>query len=607
MGKELVFRRRSFNSLGERPLRKSTVRLYAPFIALVLAQALLVAFLPSRGSSGNNLSAGGFNAGSDAGDLGGGEATAGGDGSTDGLDTSGSVDGSIAGGDGTASGSGGSTASGGGAGGGGGGGGTGAVQTASGVVRGDTSHCKGALQFQVLANANPPCVPKFTGDNGGETYQGVTKDSIKVVFFGAKPNEAVDTILGSQGLVVPPPESERFNRLALKFIEKRYELYGRKIEPVFITGDCPTTPPDYDKCNAEAQQVVKAKPFMVIWGTPLYASVFDIWAKAGIPAFGGWQFDENFFNARRPFRYDPFMNGTEVGKHLSEYFCKKMARQNATHTGAIIHPQIGQRGQVPRKLGIVTPEIEANVLAAKRVASAVKECNGVDVPVFTYESDINRATEQTDATTSGLIQAKVTTVACMCDPIAPVFLTGGLTQKGYFPEFLLPGTQFMDADLVGRLYDKEQMRHAFGVSTIPAPVPLDSSDAAKVQQDMGGSGHPCGKNGCGINWAYINMLGHALQQAGPNLNPLTFEKGLLTMPASGGWEKSGKRPDVSLAKFGQNDYTWGSDTREVFWSASAVSPVDGERGAWVNVNGGQRYELGQWKGPGLQGVPVEPQ
>jgi hypothetical protein len=587
-------------------LRKSTIRLYAPFIALVLAQALLVAFLPSRGSSGNNLAAGGFNAGSDAGDLGGGDATAGGDGSTGGLDTTGSGDATAEGGGGSISGGGGATASGGG--GGGGGGGTGAVQTASGVVRGDTSHCKGDRQFVILATANPPCVPKFTGDNGGETYQGVTNDSIKVIVFSAKPNEQVDAILGSQGLAVPAEESQRFYRLAMKFLEKRFELYGRKIDLQFVTGDCPTTPPNVDKCNAEAQQVVKAKPFLVIWATPLYASVFDIWAKAGIPAFGGWQFDENFFNGRRPFRYDPFMSGTEVGKHMTEYFCKKMAKQNATHSGAIIHPQIGQRGQVPRKLGIVTPEIEANVLAAKRVAAAVKECNNnLDVPIFTYESDINRATEQTQATVSGLIQAKVTTVACMCDPIAPVFLTNGLTQNSYFPEFFIPGTQFMDADLVGRLYNKEQMRHAFGISTIGAPVPLDSSDAAKVQQDMGGQGHPCGKNGCGINWAYVNMLGHAIQQAGPNLNPLTLEKGLLTTPPAGGWVKSGKRPDVVLAKFGANDYTWLSDVREVYWSSSAVSPVDGERGAYVNVNGGERYELGQWRGGGLQGVPVEPQ
>src|SRR5207245_2262338 len=110
--------------------------------------------------------------------------------------------------------------------------------------------------------------------------------------------------------------------------------------------------------------------------------VFDIWAKAGIVAIGGWQFDDTFFNGRRPFRYDPFMNGTEVGAHLSEYYCKKMAGQNADHSGAVIHPTIGTRGNVARKLGIVTPEIEANVTAAKRVIATVKACSGVEPPLF---------------------------------------------------------------------------------------------------------------------------------------------------------------------------------------------------------------------------------
>ena len=41
-----------------------------------------------------------------------------------------------------------------------------------------------------------------------------------------------------------------------------YELYGRKIVVKRIVGDCPTTPPDYDKCNAAAQKVVKEKPFV---------------------------------------------------------------------------------------------------------------------------------------------------------------------------------------------------------------------------------------------------------------------------------------------------------------------------------------------------------
>jgi hypothetical protein len=373
-----------------------------------------------------------------------------------------------------------------------------------------------------------------------------------------------------------------------------------------VEGECPTTPPDYDKCNAEAQQVVKLKPFAVIWNTPLYASVFDIWAKAGIVALGGWQFDAPFFNSRRPFRYDPWMNGTELGAHLAEYYCKKMTGQKASHSGQVIHATIGQRGAVDRKLGIVTPEIEANVAAAKRVAAAVGACGGGDVPIFTYESDIERATEQTQATVSGLIQAKVTTVTCMCDPIAPAFLTSGMSGNSYYPELLMAGTQFSDADQVGRLYDKQQMIHAFGISLIPSPVPLDQTDATKVWRAMGNSGGPCGKNNCGTNWSYVNMLGWGIHQAGPKLDPATFERAMLSAPQSGGWAQ-GQKKEVGLWKLGGNDYTWLSDMREVYWDPNARSPVDGESGAYVPVNNGRRYVQGEWPGAkGLDGIPVAP-
>ena len=60
-----------------------------------------------------------------------------------------------------------------------------------------------------------------------------------------------------------------------------------------------------------------------------------------------------------------------------------------------------------------------------------------------------------------------------------------------------------------------------------------------------------------------------------------------------------------LGKYGQNDYTGVSDVREVYWDANATSPVDGSSGAYVNVNGGHRYTLGQWTGP-LGGIPVAP-
>ncbi|HZN14394.1 MAG TPA: hypothetical protein VFB78_09025 [Acidimicrobiales bacterium] len=549
---------------------------------MIAAQALLVALLPSNAGKTDQVAAtAGLSNGQAAAS---GDAAAATDGATGATDAATGADGGAAG----------------------------AVNNAAGSTKStvtaaaSTAHCKGNKQFAILSNANPPCVPKSGGKNAGATYQGVTDKKIKIVFFSSVPNEQVDAILGTQGLAVPYDESVAYDNLALDFVEKHYELYGRTFDRNFYIGNCPTTPPDYQTCNAEAKAVIeKYHPFLIIWGTPLYGSVFDIWSNSKVVSFGGWQFDDSLFNNRRPYRYDPWMNGTEVGKHLAEYYCKKMAKGNADHSGAVIHATIGGRGNVPRKLGIITPGIEANTLAANRVIAAVRACGGnVTGTPYTYESNINTAPQQTQATVQKLIADKVTTVACMCDPIAPAFLTKGMTSNTFFPEFLLTGTQFLDADLVGRLYDQGQMKHAFGISTIPQQVPLDQADSARVWQDMGKSGHPCEKNGCGINWSYVQMLGTAIQMAGPKLDPLTLEKGMLTMPSDGGWIVAHK-PDVGFWMLGANDYTWLSDVREVYWSSTAISPVDNSSGAYVGVNGGQRYKLGQW-GPGLNQIPVEP-
>ena len=451
---------------------------------------------------------------------------------------------------------------------------------------------------------NPaPCTPKFTGDNGGATYAGVTKDTVKVIVFASTPNEQVNAILGAKGLATSKQDSDAFDQVAINFINKHYELYGRKIQIEEVVGDCPTTPPDYDKCNAAAQEVVKKHPALVVWVTSLYASVFDIWAKAGIPSIGGSAFDVKYYNDRRPYRYDVAMDGTQAADHIAEYYCKKMVGANADHTGRVIHAQIGVRGQVKRKLGITVPEIEANVATAKEVAAKVKACGGGDSPIFTYASDIEQATQQTQATVANLIQNKVTTVVCMCDPIAPVFLTKGMTENSYFPEFLLPGLGLLDYDLLGQLYDPQQMQHAFGPSHLAQPGPLDSSDAALVWRSEGNSGHPCGNNGCGLNWAFLNAAGIAIQAAGPNYNPLTLERGMLNLPPQGGWEPK-HDPRVTLYKYGPSDYTGTSDVREVYWSATAKTPTDGSTGAYLATDGGKRYELGHWPSNGLAAIPV---
>jgi hypothetical protein len=580
---------------GDRFVRKSTLALYAPFIAIAVVQALFIALLPSNGPgtnvAANQLGTEGFDGGSGASDGGAGA-----------VDAGGGATGVPAG----AQGGGSSAAL--------------AQSKASAEAKkatqeylaggGDTSHCKNGKQFQIFyaTKTDPNCVAKWPAgaDNGGDTYQGVTRDTIKVIIFESEPNAAVNLALAPQGLAATDEEIKSFDAAAQKFVAEHYELYGRKIQWERIRGNCPTSPPKYDVCLAAAREVIKKKPFMVVWYTPLYATVFDEWAKAGIVSIGGWHFDEKYFTQRRPYRYDVFMDGTRSAELIGEYYCKKLAGKNADRAGASTFPGTAQPIRAThRRMGISVPEIEANVSTAKHLASIVNKCDpGHDPVIATYESDIERAQEQSSSTTQKFIAAKVTTTVCMCDPIAPVFGTKGYTEAGYFPEILLPGTGLLDYDKLGRLYNPQQMQHAFGPSHLRDETPFHDSDASIVWRTSGNPGEPC--KSCNLAWAYYAAAASFLQGTGPILNPLNMEKAVLSSKPNGGWQASGGNRNVIMTKFGPNDYTALEDAREVYWDSSATSRIDGQPGAYVSITGGRRWENGTWPNGLSSEIPVRP-
>jgi hypothetical protein len=122
-----------------------------------------------------------------------------------------------------------------------------------------------------------------------------------------------------------------------------------------------------------------------------------------------------------------------------------------------------------------------------------------------------------------------------------------------------------------------------------------------VWRAQGNSGHPCGNNDCALEWAYIQVAAEGIQQAGPNLNPLSFEQGLLyNTPPVGG---SGHVP---LYRWGPDDYTGVDDIKEVYWDPTATSAVDGSTGAYVVVGGDKRYQLGRLTAGLDPSIPVNP-
>lgn len=90
------------------------------------------------------------------------------------------------------------------------------------------------------------------------------------------------------------------------------------------------------------------------------------------------------------------------------------------------------------------------------------------------------------------------------------------------------------------------------------------------------------------------MLGRMLQNAGPHLTRENIEQGMFEAREIGGWEATGGDPEVQLRRFGPNDYTANSDVREVYWDNTAISDNDGEPGAYVPMNDGGRYQLGEF-------------
>ena len=582
-------------------MRKSSLDLYVPLLVIALIQGLLIAVAPSRSPQNTQFAAGqgaapGFVApvtpggpgAQDAGGVDGAGAAAPG-GTSGGFAGGGSSGGTAAGGASTAGG--GSTA-----GTAPGGGASSAGRTPSTTVpkQGDTSHCKQDKQHAVVFHA-PPCVPKWKGgDNGAATYQGVTDTTVKVLLFREAKNEHVSRILAAEGLRETAAESEAFMDAAERFLNTYYEFYGRKVDLVQFSAEaCPETPPDIAACRAEAQRALKEKPFAVIWPVTVYPTVFDEFAKAGVISLGAWHADNSYFAGRRPYRYDVLMDGSRTAEFVAEYYCGKMAGGNATHAGRFIHPNFpsaGARDAQPRRVGITVPDTPANMPVGQYLKSLIDRCDKNKAVVYGYDADIQRSTEQASAITARMIDDRITTVVMVADPIAPIFRTNNMTRNNYFPEILLPGSGLLDYDKIGRLYDPQQMAHAFGPSHLQVAVDHSESDATKIWQAAGGNGDACGS--CNLYASYYIQLGAMLQMAGPNLNPATVEQGMLTLPPSGGWKRTGGDPHIVLSQYGRNDYTAVSDIKEVYWDAQARSRVDGRLGAYVPLAGGRRWEQG---------------
>ena len=580
---------------------------YAPLVAVLAVQAMLVLAAPT-GSTTTSANGGGGGAfggsnGTNAAGVTGGVGGVGGSSGVGGVNGTGGVGGGGAGGAGATGGAGGNGST-------GSAGGGGAIVNKS----TDRSRCdKNGREIGVVTWM-PACVPVWHGgNNGGATMQGVTATQIKYVYVVAQANAQVNAILAQEQLAASSEQICEAIQAWNDELNKRYDFYGRKLVSLdgpgqnagsknqsschfpYFQSQCSLTPPD-EKCyRAEADTIARMHPAVVFFtgdGSMVYRLAQD-----HVVTLTGNLAPDSYYNALAPYMYG-ITNGTVQAHLFAEYWCKKLAgkrvQYGGTTPGDVQDPDRNPTTPPPiRKLGIAyylnpadhTGQDDANELQ-KLITGGMCGHPG-DAFTISYTSDITTAQQQTNTYVAEMKKHGATDATCFCDPIAPVFSSTGSAQQNYNPENVLTGSGLLDYDVLAQLYNQGYWRHTFGLSSLGNPLPFDQSDAVKAWHDVGRSGQPDKTEN--LSLAYYQFIGLVLMAAGPDLTPQNIKAGLAREPALG------QQPYYATWQFTpQHPYSAEVDVREAYYCPTENSPINGKPGRYDALLGGKRFREGQF-------------
>lgn len=437
----------------------------------------------------------------------------------------------------------------------------------------------------------PPCVPAADGDNGGATSQGVTADTIKVVYYQPPPNDISASV---QGLLDPSEVVIASVKKYVELFEGVFETYGRHVEIIPLQGSGVGT--DDTAARADAVKVAsEIKAFASIGGPGQTNAYADELAARHVLCLGcGLSVPDSTFQKDAPYMWGTLATPEQFLQNLGDLIQKDLVGKPARYAG---DPTMRDRTRV---FGVVHFEQDPPVY--KGVEAGVEERNegtGYKPKLQeTYLLDLAKLPERATTIVAHLKDAGITTVIFLGDPIMPIYLTKAATAQNYFPEWVVTGTVLTDTTTIGRLYDQEQWAHAFGQSSLALRTPRDLSDPYRLYRWYFGE-NPAAYKTAATFYPTLQQLFTGLHLAGPDLTPEHFAGGLFRYPPSGG---SPTAPHISYGDHGYFGFADGADfigvddSTLIWWDAEQRGPDEqGEDGIgmWRYVDGGARYLPGK--------------
>ncbi|HVW34828.1 MAG TPA: ABC transporter substrate-binding protein, partial [Acidimicrobiia bacterium] len=384
----------------------------------------------------------------------------------------------------------------------------------------------------------------------------------------------------SASFTVKPEEIKRTLEGLADYFNSRFQFYGRKIKLVFFDGkgNFQTELQGGGQEEVEAD-AIKASEEIKAFGDiiGISAPYDDALARRGVMSFGAPFMSQEWMAARRPYAWSPTPDCTFIEQSVSDYVVKRLIGKPAKWAA-------GDLKGKPRTTAVIAPENPWYQQCVEAGEKVMRAAGHPDQDNIKYKLDFNTLSNQAASVIAKLKSEKITTVICGCDPAFPIFLTSKAQEQGYSPEWIITGAAFIDLDILGQLYQQDQWSHSLGLSFNGPLQPLRATTGYNAFKIARPNEEPSNL----VDLLYYNMYTMAigLQQAGPNLTPETFERGMYAYPGGSG--------PAGTWKFVPGRYTPNQDAREIYWDRNAISPQNKQKGSYVETMPGRRIRPGDW-------------
>ena len=466
---------------------------------------------------------------------------------------------------------------------------TGLPAAVAGVSRAGV-RCTGGARQVSWTNYAPPCVPMFTGDNGGATARGVSASTITFSYRVA--NSADDAaIMAATGSAAPPKDADYIKDLQvyLDYFNSQFELYGRKVVLKPYTGQGDYIDEDQgqgaDKAQADAATARGLGAFgdmtFQLRGSNPYWSAL---AQEKVVAFGPLGFPDSYYEKHAPYWWSVTPSGTDQADWMGNVACRRLAGMKA-----IFAPDSSLAAR-DRKFGLVHPDNPEYVLIADRIKGLMKDCGLAAPKEVTYSINVAQFQTQSTNIVAQMQNDNVTTVLCYCDPVIPIFLGNAAQAQRYHPEWLQPYW----GDAQGR---QPYGGNWQGMMSMGGQWPAKSANEAYVVYRTASGGKEPVEKYYAAAYATLVQIFTALQAAGPNLTPSSMEVGTRRLPDgfgyAGRWTYRG----------GAHAYTPVDEAPVGWYDPTFTSPFDGEKGGYRFCESGRRFTFADvlsWGAPRRQ-------